>query len=556
MTIKRPIYWLILAIAWALPAGTVGGQENSLEGGENVRFTDVTAESGVRFVHSFGDEEMSSILEATGSGCMFFDYDGDGWMDLYAVNCSYLEGINDPPEEESRVESLRNQLYHNEGDGTFVDVTEAVGVGDPGYGMACIAGDYDNDGHVDVYVTNYGRNTLFHNEGDGTFADATEAAGVGDELWGVGTLFFDYDNDGDLDLYVGNYLEFDPDYRLYYAADLFPGPLAYQGQPDVLYRNEGDGTFVDVTEAAGVGSEARAMGLAAGDYDGDGLMDLYVANDAMENYLYHNNGDGSFTDIGLEAGVAFSANGDASSSMGGDFGDYDLDGDLDLLVPDMAYNNLYVNVGDDYFEDLTAVAGIAEISGQYVSWHGDFLDYDNDGDLDVFISNGDAHHLTHTMEGLLLANVPDERGGRAFADVSGRSGDFFRHRCVSRGTAAGDYDNDGDLDLFVLHLDQPSMLLRNDGGNERHWLMLDLEGTASNRSGIGAWVTVKAGEKVQVAEVVSANGYISQNDPRLHFGLGEATRVDTVSVRWPSGRMQELVDVAADQVLAVKEPLE
>jgi len=276
----------------------------------------------------------------------------------------------------------------------------------------------------------------------------------------------------------------------------------------------------------------------------------------MENYLYHNNGDGSFTDIGLEAGVAFSANGDASSSMGGDFGDYDLDGDLDLLVPDMAYNNLYVNVGDDYFEDFTAMAGIAEISGQYVSWHGDFLDYDNDGDLDVFISNGDAHHLTHTMEALLLANVPDERGGRVFADVSGRSGDFFRHRCVSRGTTAGDYDNDGDLDLFVLHLDQPSMLLRNEGGNDGHWLMLDLEGATSNRSGIGAWVTLKIGEKVQVAEAVSASGYISQNDPRLHFGLGEATRIDTISVRWPSGKVQELVDIAADQVLAVKEPSE
>jgi len=504
VAIKRSISLLILAAGCAFSPGRANCQENFPEVPGSVWFADVTAESGIQFVHSFGDGEMSSILEATGSGCMFFDYDGDGWMDLYAVNCSYLEGINDLPEEGSGVGELVNQL--------------------------------------------------FHNEGDGTFTDATENAGVGDELWGVGTAFFDYDNDGDLDLYVGNYLEFDPEYRLYYAADAFPGPLAYPGQPDVLYRNEGDGTFANVTEAAGMLNEGRAMGLVAGDFDDDGWTDLYVTNDAMENYLYHNEKDGTFTDIGLESGTAFSANGDASSSMGGDFGDFDLDGDLDLFVPDMAYNNLYVNVGDDYFEDYTAALGIAEMSGQYVSWHGDFLDYDNDGDLDLFITNGDAHYLEHTQETLLLANVPWEGGGRTFVDVSGESGDFFRHRCVSRGAAAGDYDNDGDLDLFVLHLDQPSQLLRNDGGNARHWLLIDLEGTASNRDGIGVRVTLKVGERVQIAEALNGSGYISQNDPRVHFGLGAHSRVDTITVRWPSGRVQQLVDVAADQVLAVKEP--
>ena len=555
MAMKGPILTWMLAAACVLCARAADCQAPGPEPG-GVRFDDVTAASGIRFVHSFGDGEMSSILEATGSGCMFFDYDDDGWMDLYAVNGSYLEGISDPPEEEGALDDLRNQLFHNEGNGTFTDATDRSGVGDPGYGMASIAGDYDNDGHVDVYVTNYGANSLFHNSGDGTFTDVTASAGVGDELWGVGTIFFDYDNDGDLDLYVGNYLEFDPDYRLYYAADLFPGPLAYPGQPDVLFRNEGDGTFVDATEEAGVVSEARAMGLTAGDYDFDGWMDLYVANDAMGNYLYHNNGDGTFTDIGLEAGVAFSANGDASSSMGGDFGDFDLDGDLDILVPDMAYNNLYVNAGDDFFDDYTAAAGIAEISGQYVSWHGDFLDYDNDSDLDIFISNGDAHRLTNTMEALLLANVPDEQLGRAFEDVSRQSGDFFSLRCISRGTAAGDYDNDGDLDLFVLNLDQPSILLRNEGGNAGNWLMLRLRGTTSNRDGIGARVTVKLGEKVLLAEAVSGSGYISQNDPRLHFGLGEATRADAITVRWPSGTIQELMDVDAGRVLVVVEPSE
>ena len=554
MPMRLRICRLCLVIGCISWGGPVVDRAAAQEG--TVVFADVTAESGVRFTHSFGDEEMSSILEATGSGCMFFDYDNDGWMDLYAVNCSYLEGISEPPEEGSGVHELTNQLFHNEGNGTFADVTGKAGVGDPGYGMACIAGDYDNDGQVDVYVTNYGRNTLFHNEGDGSFTDATEKAGVGDELWGVGTVFLDYDNDGDLDLYVANYLEFDPEYRLYYAADLFPGPLAYPGQPDVFYRNEGDGTFADVTEAAGVVSEARAMGLVAGDYDGDGLIDLYVANDAMANYLYRNNGDATFTDIGLELGVAFSANGDASSSMGGDFGDFDLDGDMDLLVPDMAYNNLFVNIAPDYFEDYTAALGIAEISGQYVSWHGDFLDYDNDGDLDILITNGDAHHLTHTMEALLLANVPREGGGRTFVDISGESGAFFRHRCVSRGATTGDYDNDGDLDLFVLHLDQPSQLLRNEGGNARHWLMIDLEGTASNRDGIGAWVTVRTGEMKQVSQALTGVGYISQNDPRLHFGLGPHEQIDAITVRWPSGKVQELTDVAADRVVKVTEPKE
>ena len=545
----------LLATAIVVVWIAVGGAQQSVPGPQGkVVFTDVTAASGVRFVHSFGDGEMSSILEATGSGCMFFDFDDDGWMDLYAVNGAYLEGISDPPEDEDQVSDLRNQLFRNLGDGTFAEVTEAAGVGDRGYGMACIGGDYDNDGDADIYVTNYGRNTLFRNEGDGRFAEVTEAAGVGDELWGVGTVFVDYDNDGDLDLYVGNYLEFDPEYRLYYAADLFPGPLAYPGQPDVLYRNEGDGRFAEVTDAAGVRNESRAMGVVAGDYDGDGWMDLFVANDAMENYLYRNGGNGTFTDIALEAGVAFSANGDASSSMGGDFGDFDRDGDLDLLVPDMAYNNLYVNVGDNDLEDYTAALGIAELSGQYVSWHGDFFDYDNDGDLDIFISNGDAHRLTNTMEALLLANVPMEGGWRGFADVSGESGDFFRHRCLSRGSAAGDYDNDGDLDLFVLHLDQASMLLRNDGGNAGHWLMVELEGTESNRDGIGARVTVEAGGVKQMAEMLSGSGYISQDDPRLHFGLGENGVVDAVTVRWPGGRVQRLTEAAVDQVLVVKEP--
>jgi len=280
---------------------------------------------------------------------------------------------------------------------------------------------------------------------------------------------------------------------------------------------------------------------------------VFVANDAMGNYLYINQRDGTFVDVALEQGVAFSAGGDASSSMGGDLGDYDNDGDYDLLVPDMSYNNLYERVAADLFEDRTAALGVAEASGQYVSWHGDFLDLDNDGDLDIFIANGDAHHLTHTMEPLLLANAADSAGRRRFRDVSAAMGPGFFRRACSRGAAAGDYDNDGDLDLFVVNLDQPSVLLRNDGGNHGHWLQLRLRGRRSNPDAIGARVRVRAGDLVQNAQVLNAVGYLSQNDPRLHFGLGAWTRVDTVTVCWPGGGVQTLQDLPADRLIEVVE---
>ena len=327
---KLPFALLPAAGACLCAASLAGAAQTA----DAVVFTDVTEHAGVAFTHSFGDDDMSSILEATGSGCLFFDYDADGLVDLYAVNGRYLPGISEP--EEAPDLELTNHLFRNIDGARFADVTVAAAVGDTGYGMACIAGDYDNDGATDLYVTNYGANALYHNDGKGAFADVTAVAGVGDTLWGVGTTFLDYDNDGDLDLFVGNYLEFDPEYRLYYAADKFPGPLSYPGQPDVLYRNNGEGSFTIVSAAAGVLNDGRAMGVVAADYDLDGHIDLFVANDAMGNYLYHNRGDGTFEDVALYSGVAFSASGDKSSSMGGDFGDFDNDGDFDLLVPDMA----------------------------------------------------------------------------------------------------------------------------------------------------------------------------------------------------------------------------
>ncbi|MBN1418222.1 MAG: VCBS repeat-containing protein, partial [Planctomycetes bacterium] len=294
-----------------------------------VVFVDAAKAAGVAFQHTFGDEDMSSILESTGSGCAFLDADGDGHIDIYFVNGCYVPGVSDEDSDEKDTVA-KNRLFRNRGDGTFEDITDKSGAGDPRFGMAAVCADYDVDGDTDIYVTNYGRNTLYRNDGKGNFTDVTEEAGVGCTLWSVGAVFLDYDRDGDCDLYVGNYLKFDPEYRLYYEADEFPGPLSYPGQPDVLYRNDGDGTFTDVTKEAGVANKGRAMGVIAADFDGDGRVDIYVANDAMENYLYHNEGDGTFSDTGLMSGTAFSANGDSSASMGGEFGDFDADGDLDL----------------------------------------------------------------------------------------------------------------------------------------------------------------------------------------------------------------------------------
>ena len=515
-------------------------------------FSDVTSQSGIQFHHSLGDDEMTNILESSGSGCLFFDYDNDGWMDLYAVNCGYSPGVNEGPGGPGHA-GASNQLFRNNRDGTFVDATVAAGVGDRGYGFGCVAADYDNDGDSDLYVTNVGRNTLYRNNGDGTFEDVTDAAGVGDTRTGIGCAFLDYDRDGDLDLYLGNYLAYDPDYRLFFVVERFPGPLAYQGQPDVLYRNNGDGTFTDVSEQAGLDRPGRAMGVVSSDYDADGWPDLLVANDAMENYLYHNNGDGTFAEVALEAGVAFTASGDASSSMGGDFGDFDNDGDLDLVIPDMVYNNLYLNQGDGLFEDVTAISGVAEASGQFVTWGGDLGDYNNDGFLDLLLSNGDVDRLD-AMEPLLLMNVAGPEGTRVFRDVNEQAGPWFRTKSVSRGMAVADYDNDGDLDAFFLNLDQPSRLVSNSGVPGHHWLMIQLVGTLSNRDGIGARVTVRAGDLVRVEERLSSSGYLSQNDPRLHFGLGPRKKVDSVEVRWPSGATSLLKDVSVDQIIEVVEP--
>ena len=509
-------------------------------------FTDVTQEAGIHAKHSFGDYDLNNIVEGTGSGCMFFDYDGDGWLDIYLTNGCWLKEVND-----NRGRSLRgklaNHLYHNNGDGTFSDVTDRAGVGHAGYGTGCSAADFDDDGDLDLYVLNYGANAFYCNNGDGTFTDISRKSGLDNRLWSLSAPWFDCDGDGDLDVHVANYLEYDKgEFRSFYPAAGYPGPLSYSGCPDALYRNNGDGTFTDVAQSTGILlPNGRAMSSVTADLDNDGRLDVYVANDAMENYFFKNLGGGRFEEQALMTGLAFGEGGQGVSSMGPSIGDLDRDGRLDVYIPDMGYGCLMMNRGD-FFEDQTAASKLAVVCGQYTGWGGVLLDYDNDGYLDVFIANGNAHH-EYPEEDVLMRN--DGTGN--FLDVAKQSGDYFHQKYVGRGATRGDFDNDGDMDLLVVNLNDSPRLLRNDGGNRRNWLTVAPELPGSNRDAIGARVTVTSGSLVQVQEITPVQGYLSQGDPRAHFGLAENKAADVVEIRWPDGSISKRENVLANQFLTV-----
>jgi len=512
-------------------------------------FSDVTEKAGICARHSFGDFDLSNIVEGTGSGAMFFDYDGDGWLDIYLPNGCWHKDVSDNRGRSLRGK-LRNTLYRNNGDGTFTDVTERAGVGDQGFGHGCSAADFDGDGDLDLYVCNYGPNVFYRNNGDGTFTDISKTSGLADPRWSLAAPWFDYDGDGDLDVYVANYLEYDSGrFRSFYAAAGYPGPLSYSGQPDALYRNNGDGTFTDVMKEAGLFQpNGRAMSVTVADLNNDGFADLYVCNDAMENYYFRNRGDGTFANEGLEMGLAFGEGGQGVSSMGPAVGDVDRDGWLDIYVPDMGYGCLLMN-RREFFEDRTAATNLAVVCGQYTGWGGILFDYDSDGYLDVFVANGDAHH-EYTQEDVLLRND----GTGKFVDVATQSGSYFRQKHVGRGATFGDYDNDGDLDLLVVNLNAAPRLLRNDGGNRNRWLMVDVRRTGGKSHPIGARVTVTTGSLVQIQDAVPVRGYLSQTDSRCHFGLGQAARADRVEIRWPDRSVIVLEDVKTNQVLKVVQP--
>jgi len=524
-----------------------------------LRFTDIAEAAGLGFVETIGDDEMSNIVEATGVGCGFLDYDGDGRLDIYFVNGCWKRGLSDPkidPERRKKLAAATDRLYRNRGDGTFEDVTVKAGISKVGYGMAVVAADYDGDGDSDIYVTNHGPNFLYRNNGDGTFTELAKAAGVEDPLFSVGAVFFDYDRDGRLDLYVGNYITYVPDPNRRHTSDGVRSPLAYEGQQDRLYRGNPDGTFSDVTRKAGIEIKpvGRAMGVGTIDYDDDGLVDVFISNDAMENFLLRNKGDGTFENDALLAGVAFGETGDAAAAMAVEVADYDGDGRFDILVPDMNLCCLYRNMGGGMFEDLAVRTGITAAVLRYHSWGGILADFDIDGHPDAYITNGSACQFEAHPNGLFIND-----GHGRFIPVStatskpGRPADANAH-FVSRGVARGDFDNDGDLDLLIANLNDRPNLLRNDAPRRgRHWLQVQLIGREANRDAIGAAVKITLSGRTLVRHRASAGSYFSQHDPRLHFGLGEQDKIDRLEVVWPDGSRQTVQDVRVDTVLTVRQ---
>jgi len=519
-----------------------------IRAGADDLFEDVTAKAGIGFVQQFCDDRIANILESNGSGVVVFDYDNDGRMDLYFVNPGPLAGVT---HEKPGTRREPNRLYHNNGDGTFTDVTANAGVGGHGFGIAAAAGDYDGDGRVDLYVVNVGKNILYHNNGDGTFTDVTDKAGVGDTGTGIGATWLDVNNDGRLDLYVANYLSFDPDYRLYYNPTSYPGPLAYKPERDVLYINNGDGTFTNASESAGIWAldPHRTMSVCALDYNRDGYPDLYLCNDATPNMLLINDGHGHFHDEAMKLGVAFNALGEAAGSMTAAVGDCNGDRLPDILVSRLGYGSLYMGAeqGDGF--DRMMASGLGVLTAQYVGWGCNFIDFDNAGKLDVFIGNGDAFRMVG-WQSLLLEN--DGHGN--FRNAVDKGGAYFRTPVRARPSVVLDYDNDGRMDLLVGLMGDRPVLLHNRDRSGNHWITLALRGTKSNPAGWGSFIELTAGGNTYVQESRCPSAFLSQGDPRIHFGLGQAPIVQRIQIKWPSGTVQTLTDVRVDQIVPVTEP--
>ncbi|MPY90174.1 MAG: CRTAC1 family protein [Luteitalea sp.] len=526
-----------------------------------VQFVDVTDEAGIRFVHHSAPDKKY-IVESMSGGVALFDYDNDGWLDIYFVNSLTVETAGRP-------KSSRSELYRNKRDGTFTDVTDRAGVAHPGWGMGACVGDYDNNGWLDLYVTALGANRFYRNNGDGTFLEVGEKAGVADDRWSTGCGFADYDNDGDLDLFVANYVDFRldklPEFGKgtlcqYRGVPVQCGPRGLQGAGDALFRNNGNGTFTDVSDVAGVHDPRGAfgMGIIWTDVDENGLVDLYVANDAWPNFLYRDNGDGTFTESSFLSGTAVGEDGTEQGGMGIAVGDYDRNGLLDLFVSNFSeeYNVLYQHDRPFTYIDASYSSRAAESSFPLVGWGTEFFDYDNDGWLDLLVVNG---HVYPQMDSARVGSsyrqrklmYRNNRNG-TFTEIAADLGRALLEKRVSRGAAFGDLDNDGDIDIGINDLDGPPMILRNDGGNRKNWIRIRLESSGRNRFALGARVKVVAGELVQKAEVRSGSSYLSQNDLRLHFGLGNRKDVDLIEVVWPAGgSVTRLENVDANQELEI-----
>jgi hypothetical protein len=537
-----------------------------------VTFVDVAEQAGLRAPSIYGGiDRKRFIIETNGAGVAFVDYDNDGWPDALVLSGVRLHEGTRETESYAPGAAPRSHLYHNNHDGTFTDVTARAGLDAVGWASGVCAGDYDNDGFIDLAVTYYGQNVLYHNRGNGTFEDVTRAAGlpIGGTRWGSGCTFVDYDRDGRVDLFIANYLKFD----LPAAPEVGKGPnCVWKGVPvncgprglptdtNLLYHNAGNGKFVDVSEASGVGrvTGRYSMTAAAADFDGDGWVDIYVACDSTASILYHNNHDGTFTDTAVESGVAYSENGTQQAGMGVAVADYDGDGSLDLLKTHFADDvpALYRSTGKGLFEDVAVAAGLGVLN-RYVEWGAGMADFDNDGLPDVMYVSGNVYpeveailkQYPHRGPRVVFRNVDGSR----FEDVTSASGPGATTPHSSRGAAFGDFDNDGDQDVLVFNMNEPPSLLRNDNTTGNHWIGVRLEGTKSNRAALGATVRVTAGGRTQARAVLSQSSYYSHDDLRLHFGLGSAVKADAIEIRWPSGAVETLHDVEGNTVVAIKE---
>ncbi len=506
-------------------------------------FTEVATPAGIRVRHSLPSDELTNIVDSLGGGAAFADLDGDGWLDLVIAS-----GARSPMPEARPSDHGGLHVYRNLRNGRFDELGASSGIPTNTTAVAIAVADVDGDGDLDVYLTDRGPNRLYLNHGNFTFVESTAKSGVDDDRFGAAATFFDMDGDGDLDLYVANYLDYDPSETAYYAPTGFPGPLAYEAQADCLYRNLGDGTFEDVSLSSGITQwKGRGMSIATGDFDEDGHIDVFVANDATENFLLLNDGEGHFVEGGLNAGVSLGNNGERTSAMAADLGDVDGDGFLDLAVSDTAYGALYMRIRPGKFRDRSLPSGLGLMLGQYVSWGQNLLDYDDDGDLDLFIVNGGLHHLVGWRDVLALND-----GTGHFEEASDGAGAYFETAGIGRSSIIGDYDNDGDLDALVTTLAGGVSLLRNDRTGNPGWITLDLEGPTT-RVPFGTRVELEAGGRTQVAVQRCPSTYLGQNDPRLHFGLGDGVdQVDRIKITWPNGERQVLADIPARQILPIQ----
>lgn len=526
------------------------------------QFVDVTKKTGIHFVH-IAAPEKKYIVESMGGGVLIVDYDRDGWPDIYFTNAPTVDMA-------LKGEHAHGALYHNNRDGTFTDVTAKSGMNSACFGMGGAVGDYNNDGWPDIYLTCLGGNVLYRNNGDGTFTDVTKQAGVADGRWSTGAAFGDYDGDGNVDLMVTNYVDFHlndlPEFGKaatckYRGLDVQCGPRGLKGAGDALFHNNGNGTFTDVSKKAGVDDPNGYFGLGViwSDFDNNGRQDIYVANDSTPNFLYKNNGDGTFSEVGLESGTAVSADGSEQGSMGVAVADYNHTGRFSIYVTNFAdeYNALYKNEGGWNFEDVSYDAGVALDSLPWVKWGDAFADFDNDGWEDLIAVNGQVYPQVDSLPSGARYRQPKNlfmnEGNGKFCDARQQAGTALMAPRVSRGLAVADLDNDGNLDVVVEDLDGSPMILHNEGVPGNHWVSFEPAGTKSNRLALGARVTITAGGMTQTDEVRSGGSYLSQNDLRLHFGLGKVGKIDSVEIRWPSGRVDEATNLPADRFYSVLE---